>query len=81
MSMNTSNEYHDLPPYAQRFLMHMSTISAKSDKTVHEYYYDLRTFFRFYMCYFHKASFDDFDTLDCSDFSLNDLKKISFVVE
>lgn len=74
--MNKQNEYSDLPVFARRFLVHMSTISGKSDKTVHEYYYDLRTFFRFFMCYFNKASFDDFDNLDCSDFPLSDLKRI-----
>ena len=74
--MNIHNEYQDIPPYARRFLMHMTTILGKSDKTVHEYYYDLRTFFRFLMCYFNKASFDDFDTLDCSEYSIKDLKNL-----
>ncbi|MBQ7974339.1 MAG: tyrosine recombinase XerC [Clostridia bacterium] len=75
--MNIQTEYHDIPPYARRFLVHMSTILGKSDKTVHEYYYDLRTFFRFLLCYFNKASFDDFDSIDCSEYSLNELKKIN----
>ncbi len=75
--MNVHNEYHDIPGFARRFLVHMSTILGKSDKTVHEYYYDLRTFFRFMLCYFNKASFDEFDTIDCSDFSLNELKKLN----
>ncbi len=75
--MNIQTEYHDIPPYARRFLMHMITISGKSDKTVHEYYYDLRTFFRFFMCFFNKASFDDFDSLDTCEFPLNDLKKLT----
>lgn len=74
--MNTQNEYHDIPPYARRFLVHMS-LFGKSDKTVHEYYYDLRTFFRYFMCFFNKASFDDFDTLDAADFSISDLKKLT----
>ncbi len=74
--MNINDEYRDIPPYARRFLIHMSTILGKSDKTVHEYYYDLRTFFRFLACFFNKASFDDFDTLDTLDFSLTDLKKV-----
>lgn len=74
--MNIHNEYQDIPTYARRFLMHMVTILGKSDKTVHEYYYDLRTFFRFLMCYFNKASFDDFDSIDCSDYSLKDLNKL-----
>lgn len=75
--MNTHTEYHDIPPYARRFLVYMTTISGKSEKTVHEYYYDLRTFFRFFMCFYNKASFDDFDTLDTAQFSINDLKKLT----
>ena len=75
--MNTHNEYTDIPPYARRFLVYMTTISGKSDKTVHEYYYDLRTFFRFFTCFFNKASFDDFDTLNTADFSITDLKKLT----
>ena len=75
--MNAHTEYHDIPPYARRFLVYMTTISGKSEKTVHEYYYDLRTFFRFFMCFYNKASFDDFDTLDTAQFSLNDLKKLT----
>ncbi|MGM9552372.1 MAG: tyrosine recombinase XerC [Clostridia bacterium] len=74
--MNIQNEYCDIPAFARRFLVHMSTILGKSEKTVHEYYYDLRTFFRFLKCYFNKASFDDFDTLDTSDITINDLKKL-----
>lgn len=75
--MNVQTDYIDIPPYARRFLTYMSTILGKSDKTVHEYYYDLRTFFRFFMCFFNKASFDDFDSLNTCDFSLSDLKNIS----
>ena len=70
-------DYIDIPPYARRFLVHMSTILGKSEKTVHEYYYDLRTFFRFFKCFFNKASFEDFDTLDVSDFSITDLKMLT----
>lgn len=75
--MNINNEYRDIPSFARRFLVYMTTILGKSDKTVHEYYYDLRTFFRFLLCYFNKASFDDFDSIDCSEYSLNELKKIN----
>lgn len=75
--MNVNNEYPDIPSYARKFLIYMTTILGKSDKTVHEYYYDLRTFFRFVMCYFNKSSFDDFDTIDCSNYSINELKKLT----
>jgi site-specific recombinase XerD len=54
----------------------MTTILGKSDKTVHEYYYDLRTFFRFLKCYFNKASFDEFDSIDCSDYPFDEFKNL-----
>lgn len=75
--MNDQNTYGDIPSYARRFLVYMSTILGKSDKTVHEYYYDLRTFFRFLKCYFNKSSFDDFDTIDCSDYSIDEFKELT----
>ncbi|MCD8049861.1 MAG: tyrosine recombinase XerC [Clostridia bacterium] len=70
-------QYDDIPPYARRFLIYMTTILGKSEKTVHEYYYDLRTFFRFMKCYFHQARFEDFETIDTSDFSLDDFKNLT----
>lgn len=74
--MNVQNDYSDIPPYARRFLVYMTTILGKSDKTVHEYYYDLRTFFRFLKCYFNKASFDEFDSIDCSDYPFDEFKNL-----
>lgn len=68
--------YSDVPPYVRKFLVYMSTILGKSEKTVHEYYYDLRMFFRFLKCYFNKASFDDFENLDCTDYPLDDLNNL-----
>lgn len=78
---NTDNthkdaSYSDVPPYVRKFLVYMSTILGKSEKTVHEYYYDLRMFFRFLKCYFNKASFDDFENLYCNDYPLDDLNNL-----
>ncbi len=75
--MKDQNLYGDIPPYARRYLVYMTAILGKSDKTVHEYYYDLRTFFRFLKCYFNKSSFDDFDTIDCSDYSIDEFKELT----
>ncbi len=69
--------FNDIPSYARRFLMYMTTILAKSDKTVHEYYYDLRTFFRFFKCYLGKASFEQLEELDTSDITLDEFKNIT----
>ena len=69
---------HDLPRSAKRFLSHMSNIEGKSDKTIHEYYYDLRMFFRFMKCVRGLADFDEFDELDCSDLDDGFVKTISY---
>lgn len=61
--------YPDMPQTIRNFFSYMSNIKGKSDKTVHEYYYDLRTFFRFMKCSRGLADFNDFDALDCSDIS------------
>jgi len=55
----------------------MLTIRNKSEKTVQEYYYDLRTFFRYIKLTKHSGFKDaDFDTIDPRDITLDDIKKI-----
>ncbi len=39
--------YDDLPQVAKDFLSYMETIKGKSNNTIKEYHFDLRTFFRF----------------------------------
>lgn len=41
------NANYDIPEVIRQFLTYMETIKGKSKKTVSEYYFDLRTFFRF----------------------------------
>ena len=41
------NCYQESPPVLRDFLAYMSNIEGKSQKTVNEYFHDLRTFFRF----------------------------------
>jgi len=69
--------YDDMPDIAVEFLNYMLTIKGKSVKTVQEYYYDLRTFFR-YIKLTTRPGFkdDDFDTIDVRDITLDDIKKI-----
>jgi len=69
--------YDDLPDIAVEFLNYMLTIRNKSEKTVQEYYYDLRTFFRYIKLTKHPGFKDaDFDTIDVRDITLDDIKKI-----
>jgi len=39
--------YGEAPAIIKDFLSYMETIRGKSKNTIHEYYYDLRLFFRF----------------------------------
>lgn len=75
--MNSFKEYECLPPSARSFLSYMANIKGKSDNTVHEYYYDLRTFFRFMKCLRGLSSFDQFDEIDCSDIDDDFLRSVT----
>ncbi|HOL83712.1 MAG TPA: tyrosine recombinase XerC [Thermoclostridium caenicola] len=69
--------YEDMPDIAVEFLNYMLTIKGKSIKTVQEYYYDLRTFFRYIKLTTRPGFKDaDFDTIDVRDITLDDIKKI-----
>lgn len=67
-------KYEYIPDYAAEFLYYCKTIKNMSDKTVEEYYLDLRIFFRFLKT---KNGEDiPFDKVDASDVSLEELKKV-----
>ena len=68
--------YSDIPQSAKSFLSYLQNIKGKSDKTIHEYYYDLRTFFRFMKCYRNLSSFELFSEINCSDLDIEFIKTI-----
>ena len=69
--------YDDMPEIAIEFLNYMLTIKGKSEKTIQEYYYDLRTFFRYIKLTTRPGFKDtDFDSIDVCDITLDDIKKI-----
>lgn len=45
--MLPKNYKQSAPPLLRDYLIHLSVIKAKSDKTIEEYFIDIRTFFRF----------------------------------
>ncbi|MEE0929885.1 MAG: tyrosine recombinase XerC [Acutalibacteraceae bacterium] len=45
--MSKEINYNEVPEAISEFLMYMGTIKNKSQNTIKEYYFDLRTFFRF----------------------------------
>ena len=69
--------FYDIPRDAKNFLSYLSNIKGKSESTVNEYYYDLRTFFRFMKCHRSMASFDDFEKIECGDIDTDFIRGIT----
>jgi len=70
-------KYTDVPRDVRNFLSYLSNIKGKSDNTINEYYYDLRTFFRFMKCHRLLAEFDNFNLIDCTDVEIDFIKDIT----
>lgn len=75
--MNNFKEYDCLPKSARSFLSYLANIKGKSEKTVHEYFYDLRTFFRFMKCSRGLDNFENFDEVQINDIDENFLRSIT----
>ncbi len=69
--------YTDIPQDVKNFLSYLSNIKGKSDNTINEYYYDLRTFFRFMKCHRSMASFENFDNINCNDIDTDFIRDIT----
>ena len=68
--------YTDIPQDVKNFLSYLSNIRGKSDNTINEYYYDLRTFFRFMKCHRSMESFENFDNINCNDIDTDFIRDI-----
>ncbi len=65
----------DAPPILKEFLQYKLVIQGNSKNTVHEYYYDLRTFFRFLkMNNFPELTMEE---IPIKDVTINDLKEVT----
>ena len=65
------------PEPLSSFLIYIESIQGKSQKTANEYFYDLRTFFRYLKIHFDLVSSDvDFDDIDIMDVGIDILKKV-----
>ncbi len=75
MMKNPLQGITDIPPVLKEFLQYKLVIQGNSENTVHEYYYDLRTFLRF-------LKFDEYPDLTIEevpikDITADDLKKVT----
>lgn len=74
-------DYEELAPSPlSDFLIYLISIKGRSNKTVHEYYLDLRTFYKYLCIRFKKVSKDtDFDDIDINKITLKDLKRVTIL--
>ena len=69
------------PPPMSDFLVYSITLKGKSEKTVKEYFLDLRTFYRFLVIRFNLSSkIDIFEEIDINLVTLDILEKIDIMV-
>jgi site-specific recombinase XerD len=66
-----------IPEYAQNYLFYCKNIKNMSEKTVNEYYLDLRIFFRFIKSYKILEKELPFNEIDASDIGLDLLQKLN----
>lgn len=69
---------NEIPIILEDYLNYMETIKGTSPNTTKEYFYDLRTFFRFIKFRYKLVKEDTpFDQIDISDIDLGTIKKIN----
>ncbi|HOM01746.1 MAG TPA: tyrosine recombinase XerC [Acetivibrio sp.] len=70
--------YDEAPAVIKDFLSYMETIRGKSKNTIHEYYYDLRLFFRFMKIHMGlEDARKDFEKIDIKDMDIELIRKIT----
>lgn len=72
-------DYSDAPSLVRKYLIYKGTTQNRSNKTVFQYYHDLRTFSRFLLLYKHPEKYSDmdFNEIPFSDMTDEILKKVT----
>jgi len=66
-----------LPKFLRDFLIYLTTITGKSQRTRKEYEYDLILFMRFLKAIEEDISLDRLHTIDISEFTIDQIKEVS----
>ena len=78
MISNANSLEHGAPEPLASFLIYIESIQGKSKKTVDEYYYDLRTFYRFLKIHFNLIDQNiDFDKIPIDDVDIKILRSVN----
>jgi len=70
-------KYGDVPRILRDYLNFLIVIKGKSENTVKEYYYDLRTFYRYIHAQSNGYSLDELNKINLDDFDENILKELT----
>ncbi len=78
MIKNNKTKFADVPDILRNYLNYMLVIKGRSENTVREYYYDLRTFFRYLYVVNQNPNLDinKLDEIDLTDFDTEILKQV-----
>jgi len=76
MLKSPKTKYDDVPDILRNYLNYMLVIKGRSENTVKEYYYDLRTFFKYIHAISNDLDIINLDKIDLDDFDDNLLKKV-----
>lgn len=73
------NKYNDCPQFLRDFLFYLNTIVGRSEKTIYEYYLDIRTFLRYTMVSksFYEAPHENLDEISIESFDIEWLKQVT----
>ena len=75
--MNKNNAFSTAPEPLLSFLIYIESIQGKSQHTANEYFYDLKTFYKFLKINFKLVSSEiDFDEITIDDLTLDTLKLV-----
>ena len=74
-----NTDFSDAPEVLREFLKYQLVIQGKSPATVHEYYYDLRTFMRFLLTQLDitKTKDTEFENIDIRSVDIKMLEKVN----
>ena len=72
-----SKKFDFIPAFARNYLFYLLNIKNLSEKTVYEYYLDLRTFFRYIVISKNITHEDNFDLIDASNCPVSVIENLS----
>lgn len=76
MLKSPKTKYDDVPDILRNYLNYMLVIKGRSENTVKEYYYDLRTFFKYIHAISNDLDIINLDKIDLDNFDTNLLKQV-----